>query len=337
MIKLPYSKKLFPYPDGWYVLLKSTELGKGKIISKKFAGKDIVAFRTNSGKPAVLDAYCPHMGAHFGFGGSVDGETIKCPFHYFCFDTDGNCTKTGYETKPPAKAIVKTYIIREVNGFIIIWHHSKNEKPQWEVPVADNNNWSEVLTADYHLSSHPQETTENSVDVGHFAIVHKYFDVQEIKELNLNGAYLNAKYSFSRNGGIIGNEKIRAHINIHVYGLGYSFVEVDIPQYNLQTRQYVFPTPVEDGKIILKIGMSVKKVEKPSKVNPFLALLPKSMVNSIILNKAFKGYCHDVSQDFDVWQNKVYIDNPALALGDGPIGKYRQWARQFYSLEENEV
>lgn len=336
MIKLPFSKKLFPFPDGWYVLLTSSELQKGTVISKKFAGKDLVAFRTDSGVAAVADAYCPHMGAHFGFGGTVEGETIKCPFHYFCFDTSGTCTKTGYDTKPPAKAILKMYTIREVNGFIIIWHHSKNEPPHWEVPAADNENWSEVLTADYDLNSHPQETTENSVDIGHFAVVHKYFDVQELHNLNISGPYLNAKYAFSRNGGILGNEVIRANINIHVHGLGYSFVEVDIPQYKIQTRQYVFPTPTEDGKIVLKIGMSVKRIEKPSQVNPFLVLLPKRVVNKMILNKAFKGYCHDVSQDFDVWQNKVYIDNPAIAAGDGPIGKYRQWCRQFYSSEINE-
>ena len=106
--------------------------------------------------------------------------------------------------------------------------------------------------------------------------------MKELHDLNINGPYLNAKYAFSRNGGIMGNEAIRANINIHVHGLGYSFVEVDIPQYNLQTRQYVFPTPAEDGKIILKIGMSVKKVEKPAGINPFLALLPKSLVNKII-------------------------------------------------------
>ena len=29
------------------------------------------------------------------------------------------------------------------------------------------------------------------------------------------------------------------------------------------------------------------------------------------------------------------MDNPALAKGDGPIGKYRQWARQFYEGLEN--
>jgi len=31
-----------------------------------------------------------------------------------------------------------------------------------------------------------------------------------------------------------------------------------------------------------------------------------------------------------VWQHKRYVQPPILAEGDGPAGKYRQWARQFY-------
>ena len=94
---------LKPYPNGWYVLANSQDVIKGQILSKKLAGKELVVFRTDSGKISVSDAYCPHMGGHFGYGGSVEGETIKCPFHHFCFDTDGTCTSTGYGTKPSPK------------------------------------------------------------------------------------------------------------------------------------------------------------------------------------------------------------------------------------------
>lgn len=338
MITLPFEKKLYAFPNGWYVLAKCSDLANGTLQTKQFAGKDLVIFRTKSGVLSVVDAYCPHMGAHFGHGGDVVGETIRCPFHYFCFDTKGTCTETGYDTKPPAKAVLKTYHFKEVNGFIIVWHSITNEAPHWFVPEYDNNDWSEVMTADFPLNSHPQETTENSVDVGHFGVVHKYSNVHDLKELTAEGPYLNASYGFNRPGGIFNNAGIKAQINIHVHGLGYSFVEVKVPEFDLYTRQYVFPTPVADGKIILKIGMSVKKITKPSRLNPFLAIVPKSIVNKLVLKKAFAEYVHDVSQDFDVWQNKIFIENPALAKGDGPIGKYRQWARQFYNgLNENQT
>lgn len=333
MEQLPTPTKLFPYPNSWYVIENSENLLPKQLINKKIAGKEMVLYRTESGEACLCDAFCPHLGGHFAHGGHVEGETIVCPFHYFCFDTKGTCTKTGYGTKPPPKAILKTYPIREVNGFILYWHHEKNELPDWEVPKTNDDDWTEIKTTDFLLRSHPQETTENSVDVGHFSVVHKYSDISTIKELNDDGAYLNASYGFNRAPeGFIGKgtKGIKAEINIHVHGLGYSFVEVDLPEMELKTRQYVFPTPIDENTINLKIGMSVNKKFKPSKIHPALSLLPKKMLTRILLNQAFTGYAHDVSQDFKIWENKVYMDHPALAKGDGPIGKYRQWAKQFY-------
>ncbi|MFD4661130.1 Rieske 2Fe-2S domain-containing protein [Kitasatospora sp. NPDC058444] len=31
------------------------------------------------------------MGAHLGFGGTVEGDTLVCPFHRFAFGADGSC------------------------------------------------------------------------------------------------------------------------------------------------------------------------------------------------------------------------------------------------------
>lgn len=328
---LPTPAKLYPYPNSWYVLCKSAELKAGQIMPVKFAGKDIVLFRTQSGKAAATDAHCPHMGGHFAHGGKVVGETIQCPFHFFCFDTDGRCTETGYGTKPPPKAILKTWHLRERNGFILVWHDAEGIAPAWEVPEVDNTGWTEIKTTDFKLRSHPQETTENSVDLGHFAIVHGYSNIDVLKEAEVSCSYLNAVYAFSRPAPAgWGKELLRAEIALHAHGLGYSFVEVTLPRLGMQTRQYVFPTPVDGEYINLKIGMSIKHIDKPEKINLLLALIPKKWITRLALYSAFKGYAHDVGQDFKIWENKVYIDNPALAKGDGPVMRYRKWARQFY-------
>ena len=34
----------------------------------------------------MLDAYCPHLGAHLAEGGRVQGESVRCPFHAWEFD-----------------------------------------------------------------------------------------------------------------------------------------------------------------------------------------------------------------------------------------------------------
>jgi phenylpropionate dioxygenase-like ring-hydroxylating dioxygenase large terminal subunit len=87
------------FPKGWFTVALSHEVKSGTVLKQTFCGEEIVIFRTESGKISVLDAYCTHLGAHLGHGGTVEGENIRCPFHGFCFDTKGDCTKTGYGTK----------------------------------------------------------------------------------------------------------------------------------------------------------------------------------------------------------------------------------------------
>src|SRR4051794_17857328 len=100
---------LKPFPNGWYVIAFSDEVKNQQIITRRFAGKDVLLFRSETGVLAISEPYCPHMGGHLGYGGLVKGESIQCPFHHFCFDTNGDCTATGYGTKPSSRLKLPTY------------------------------------------------------------------------------------------------------------------------------------------------------------------------------------------------------------------------------------
>ncbi|MBL0080414.1 MAG: hypothetical protein IPP53_15275 [Bacteroidetes bacterium] len=54
----------------------------------------------NRRKISVLDAYCVHMAPIWVMGGTVEGK-YPLSISWFCFDTKGDCTKTGYSTKAP--------------------------------------------------------------------------------------------------------------------------------------------------------------------------------------------------------------------------------------------
>ena len=70
-------------------------------------------------QPAMLEAYCPHMGTHLGrsqasyvveSGQHVDGEGIRCPFHGWRFGADGRCDDIPYFDGPiPEKARVRSW------------------------------------------------------------------------------------------------------------------------------------------------------------------------------------------------------------------------------------
>jgi hypothetical protein len=100
---------------------------------------------------------------------------------------------------------------------------------------------------------------------------------------------------------------------------------------------YVLATPTEGDRINLSLGVSAKKLADAPQANPLLRALPASILAPIVARTTLDGLVHDVEQDRVIWENKKYIERPALAEGDGPIGKYRQWSRQFYHTDVQRV
>ncbi len=333
----PLSSKGLPaYPNGWYALAFAAELPPGGILTRQFMGQDVVLFRGRSGAASVIDPYCPHLGAHLGYESTVVGDTIRCPFHYFCFDGNGECVSTGYGTKPPPRSRLRVWPSCEKNGLILVWYHAEGRAPEWEVPHLNPSGYSPLVWRQWDLTSHPQETTENSVDIGHLSIVHHYDDVQMLSDLTTSGPYLTVRYAMFRPAPFAGLVRgIRSQFMIHVHGLGYSLVEVVIPRVKIEARLFVLPTPLDVERITLRIAVSARQVTQPRQLHPLLGLLPAPLVtpllNRILPGAVLDGLAHDVQQDFAIWQHKVYFSPPLLAEGDGPVGRYRYWAKQFYS------
>ena len=96
--------------------------------------RDFVLYRTEGGEPVLLDAFCPHLGAHLGHGGKVEGDDIRCPFHAWKFGKDGACSEIPYTEKIPPKAKIRCNQIDERNGMIFAWHDDEGAAPEWEVP-----------------------------------------------------------------------------------------------------------------------------------------------------------------------------------------------------------
>jgi nitrite reductase/ring-hydroxylating ferredoxin subunit len=319
-----------PYPTGWFALAFSTELARGQMVRARFFGRELVLFRGKGGRAVAMDAYCPHMGAHMGYGGRVEGDALRCPFHGFCFDAEGACVSTPYGKGPP-KTQAEVWPVLERNGAIFTWYDEAGREPLWDLPPVDFEGFEPLRHKVWErLASHPQETTENSVDFGHLSVVHGYQDVTMEKPLRTEGPYLTATYGMTRRNPLLPTmPPIRASFEIHVHGLGYSYVHVLVPDQGLEGHHFVFPTPVDGRFIQLRAAVAIKAPE-PGRVAKPLALLPRAVSMRIISEMALKAYTHDIEQDFDIWENKRYLQPPALADGDGPVGPYRKWCKQFY-------
>src|SRR5437763_17168215 len=80
----------FPaYPASWYLFGPARNLRRGP-VTKTVLGQPVVAFRTESGRLAVMDARCSHLRADLGRG-RVVGDRVRCPSHGGEYGADGRC------------------------------------------------------------------------------------------------------------------------------------------------------------------------------------------------------------------------------------------------------
>lgn len=156
--------------------------------------------------------YCPHLGAHLGAGGTVEGQNLVCPFHRFAFAPDGTCVRT--PDGPPPRARLQHHTISERNGFLFTW----------EVP--DTAQTGVVPTAAWSTDVHTyaQEIIENTLDYRHLPILH-HVAVQELDSPTAQGPLLRMRLRLGQDRPPALKQKIQADNTFLLAGLGYLRVE----------------------------------------------------------------------------------------------------------------
>lgn len=313
-----------PYADipvGWYCVGIGRELEPGAVRACRYFGRELVLYRTAAGVVRLADAFCPHLGAHLGYGGAVEGEELRCPFHGFRFGLDGGCVGTPGGGKAPA-ARLRMWPVREIGDLVLAWYHPFGAEPEWEIDALETRGWSSLVHTGWRLRGHPQETSENSVDLGHFEVVHSFEGARLTRPVAVDGARLTIGYAVDYRVPGLGI-RVPTAFDVLVHGLGYSLVDARLPSLGLHVRELVLATPVDAETIHLRIGSMVRRFDLPI---PGLA----RVLAEILVRLQFLGYRREVEQDFRIWRHKTWIERPRLARGDGPIATYRRYCRQFY-------
>jgi 3-ketosteroid 9alpha-monooxygenase subunit A len=300
------------YPRGWFVACFSADLPALGVKPLRYFGRDLVAFRGEDGAPRILDAHCPHLGAHLGFGGQVVGDTIRCPFHAWRFGADGCCVEVPYAKKIPPRAQVRSWPVREINGVVLVHHDRVGAAPSFDIPPIPeygSEEWLPWSTAIYHVKTHPREIVDNLADRGHFPAVHRT-EVEEFS-FGVEGhlAWQKVKGRAYFPGGV---DPFSSTTTYH--GPGYLLMRMDGL---LQNYMLVAHTPIDEGHLDLRLAVTLKIVGNRAKTEGYVSGYMKN------LKAGFED-------DLRIWENKIYVDPPALCDGDGPIGRLRKWYRQFY-------
>jgi phenylpropionate dioxygenase-like ring-hydroxylating dioxygenase large terminal subunit len=167
---LPAVDEFPTYPVSWYLFCHSEKL-RGGPFSKTFLGRRLVAYRTSSGRVAVMDARCSHLGTDLGTG-EIVGDGIRCPFHNWTYGSNGRCSHIPAQSYIPASARQDTFPVEERHGMVFVFNGSR---PLFPLPFFPEHEPEELTP------SKPFGTTldcpwymagANAFDLQHFRAAH---------------------------------------------------------------------------------------------------------------------------------------------------------------------
>ena len=302
------------FPRGWFVVGFSEDLKPEQVRPARYFAKDFVIWRTSSGEPRVFHAHCPHLGAHLGYGGKVEDDIIRCPFHAWGFDGAGKCSNIPYASRVPPKARVRSHPTLERNGTIMMWFDPAGGAPEDYVPTVEEygaEGWTPWMHRTARIKTHPREVVENVADVAHFPNVHG----NQVLSFEATFEGPTATQS-TRTTGYDKRGRLTKQRTVATYygpGIQFSHMEAEFPTVILNAH-----TPVDENSLELRMGLLVKGVDYETKLGRTLG--------EMWIDALQEGYFQDVA----IWENKRWQAEPMLCDGDGPIGDLREWYAQFY-------
>ena len=173
----------------WMPALLSEELPERDGPPKKIRilGEDLLAFRQTDGRVGIVEPHCPHRGANLYFGRNEECG-IRCAFHGWKFDIDGNCVDL--PTSPPESTYKDTikllsYPVREWADMVWVYMGPREhmpELPQLELGL--------VPAAHRYVSKKWQDcnwvqSLEGAIDTAHFSFLHAIPTKDEAARLDI--------------------------------------------------------------------------------------------------------------------------------------------------------
>ena len=305
----------FPLPFGWFCVGYPEDFPAGAAKPLYYWETHLVGWRDEAGEVHVQDAFCPHLGAHLGHGGHVEGCELVCPFHAWRYDADGHNVGIPYSDRVNRRARLRTYPTIERNGVVLSWFHPDGEPPQWEIPEVPELNghpdWSTLMRTSYEIEASVQEMAENAVDSAHFRYVHNTATVPVLEEYTTGfpEAVMRSSQKFRTPRGVV-----EGRIETHAWGPGMSLVNFSGI---VDTLNYAVTTPIENDRCIVRFNFRFKTMGDEETTRN----VGRAFVTEVD---------RQVLEDKPIWEHKAHLVRPALADNDGPFMKFRKWFAAFY-------
>jgi 3-ketosteroid 9alpha-monooxygenase subunit A len=313
MNEIPYPERV-PYPRGWFQVGYSSDLTPGQVEPIRYFDQELVLFRTDAGVPHVFSAFCAHLGAHLGFGGTVRDGCLRCPFHAWEYDESGHCVHIPYSDRIPRGASIDAWPTEERSGLILAWHDPERGSPAWSPPELSEfgrPGWTDYQRYQKVVKTNIDEVVENIFDLAHGQFVHQNDNGNSVPTVAYEFEDHSATVTFENDLALLGG---KTH---HVTTLNELGINVNRAT-GVGSKSFIVSyTPIDRSTLDVHFSF-VTPESLPD--DPTGEISRRSAATTVEL----------FYQDIPIWEHKTFRVNPLLCAGDGPIGRYRKWAKQFY-------
>jgi phthalate 4,5-dioxygenase len=171
-------------------------------VRVKVLGEQLVAFRDSNGRVGLVDAFCPHRGAPLFFGRNEE-EGIRCVYHGWKFDVDGNCVDLPNSPEGETyrqKVDIISYPTVDAGG--LIWAFMG---PRDKMPPFPNFEWTRLAPENRYIKKFRLECNYLQAMEGDFDPSHARFLHSTLEDVHVPNP-LNPAQS-QRNNPINGNRR----------------------------------------------------------------------------------------------------------------------------------
>ncbi len=162
----------------WHPIAMSSQLPEPDCppIFAKLLGERFTVFRDSNGKVGVLGDRCMHRGVSLSLGRVEDGG-IRCIFHGWKFDTDGNVLETPNDASGTyvCKKRQPSYPVREQSGLIWTYIGPEDKIPPFREFIHDTVPDENRIVARGNVPCSYLTMWEGGADSSHVGILHTNF------------------------------------------------------------------------------------------------------------------------------------------------------------------
>jgi phthalate 4,5-dioxygenase oxygenase subunit len=270
----------------WVPALLSEQVATpdGDPVRVRLFGEDLVAFRDTKGRLGLIGEFCAHRKVSLAFGRNEDCG-LRCLYHGWKFDVDGNVLETPSEPRESSMANKikhKSYPTREAGGFVWAYMGPADAMPDFEPPPWAPTSAAKVSIARWDLPCNWAQITEGQIDSAHSSTLH----ASDMRPARVGGAEAKDTHWLRPST----DKQPRIQVQVTNYGMRYAAIRRPIA--NAQTTDYI--------RITTFVAPFISLIPPNSSYNVASVIVPKDDLNSYFHFIAWTP--DDSAIDQDAWR-----------------------------------